>query len=79
MIVSVRDITAKCRSCGGTDFAPSGGGEANLATTMTCTRCAAATTYRELLEQIGEEAIRRANEAIEGLRKKGPGPRKPRK
>jgi hypothetical protein len=44
---------------------------------MRCDGCGGETTYRELLEQIGEEAMRRANESLADL-KKAPR-RKPRK
>ena len=75
MIVSVRDIVARCKKCGGSDFKPSAAGELRLASVMACTSCGEKTNYRELLEQIGEEAMKRANEAIARLKKKR-GPRK---
>lgn len=71
MLVAVRDIAARCRKCGKIDFRTLGGGELRLTSAMACTGCGEPTTYRELLEQIGEEAIRRANEAIARL-KRGP-------
>jgi hypothetical protein len=37
---------------------------------MACAGCGERTTYRELLEQIGEEAIQRANEAIANLKRR---------
>jgi hypothetical protein len=79
MIVSVRDITARCRECGGSDFKASNGAEPKLDTVMACSGCGAKASYRELLDQIGEEAIKRANQAIEDLKKKSGRPRKPRK
>lgn len=68
MLVAVRDIAARCRKCGKTDFRPLVPGPLRLTTPMACTGCDERTTYRELLEQIGEEAIRRANDAIERLK-----------
>lgn len=68
MLVAVRDIAARCRQCGETDFKPLVPGTLRLTTPMTCTGCGERTTYRELLEQIGEEAIRRANDAIARLK-----------
>jgi hypothetical protein len=68
MLVAVRDIAARCRKCGETDFKPLVPGALRLATTMACAGCGERTTYRELLEQIGEEAIRRANDAIARLK-----------
>lgn len=70
MIVSVRDIVARCRNCGGSDFDPLPGGELRLTTALACTSCGEKTSYRELLEQIGEEAMKRANEAIAKLKKR---------
>ena len=43
---------------------------------MACSSCGQRTTYRELLEQIGEEAMKRANEALAALKKKKPKPGK---
>ena len=68
MIVSVRDISAKCAHCGGTDFKPRRKGRLTLATRLSCEQCGRATTYRALLEGIGEQAMLRANEALEKLR-----------
>ena len=74
MIVAVRDIAARCRQCGKTDFKPLEGGdrrgELRLTTVLACSACGHRATYRELLEQIGEEAIKRANDAIERLRRR---------
>ncbi len=70
MLVAVRDIAARCRKCGKTDFKPLVPGALRLTTAMACTGCGEATTYRELLEQIGEEAIRRANDAIAQLKRR---------
>jgi hypothetical protein len=79
MIVSVRDVVAKCPGCGETQFTPLAPGALQPATRMKCDGCGAQTTYRELLEQIGEEAMRRANESLAALKKKAPPRRKPRK
>jgi hypothetical protein len=72
MIVAVRDIAARCRNCGKSDFKPLPGGDLRLATAMACTSCGQKTTYRDLLEQIGEEAMKRANEAIARLKRQKP-------
>jgi hypothetical protein len=79
MIVSVRDIAARCKGCGGTDFRKVNGAGDRLASVMACTGCGRETTYRDLLESIGEEAMRRANDALEKLRKNSGRGRKPRK
>ena len=70
MLVAVRDIAARCRNCGKTDFKPPAAGDLRLTTLLACTSCGERSTYRELLEQIGEEAIRRANEAIARLKRR---------
>jgi hypothetical protein len=70
MLVAVRDIAARCRECGETDFTPAAAGELRLTSVLICTACDERSTYRELLEQIGEEAIRRANDAIERLKRR---------
>ncbi|HYX63718.1 MAG TPA: hypothetical protein VE935_05805 [Burkholderiales bacterium] len=70
MQVAVRDIAARCRRCGSTDFAPAAGSDLRLTSVLACSGCGERATYRELLEQIGEEAIRRANESIERLKRR---------
>lgn len=70
MLVAVRDIAARCRKCGKTDFKPLAAGELRLSTALACTGCGERTTYRDLLEQIGEEAIKRANDAIARLKRR---------
>ena len=69
MLVAVRDIAARCRKCGSTDFHPPQG-PLRLSSPLTCSACGEPSVYRDLLEQIGEEAIRRANEAIERLKQR---------
>jgi hypothetical protein len=51
----------------------------HLTTLLRCSQCGAKTSYRDLLNQIGEEAMRRANEALDELKKKMTRPRKPKK
>jgi hypothetical protein len=77
--VSVRDVTAKCPACAGTEFESLLGEALRLTTLLQCSNCSAKSTYRELLDQIGEEAMRRANRAIEELKRKSLRPRKPKK
>jgi hypothetical protein len=79
MIVSIRDVSARCAGCGGTDFKQQESGALRLASVLTCTACGRETTYRELLDSIGEEAMRRANEAFAKLKKNGRRRKKPRK
>ena len=70
MIVSIGDITARCPSCGGTQFEPLSTDRVRLSSEFRCRGCGTTARYLALLDQIGEEAMRRANEAIEALRKK---------
>ncbi|MGH8518640.1 MAG: hypothetical protein ACREUE_14405 [Panacagrimonas sp.] len=78
MLVSVGDITARCPKCQGTDFESASCGALRLTTELKCTGCGARHKYLVLLDQIGEEAMRRAENAIDAL-KKHPSrpPRKP--
>ncbi|MGQ0543744.1 MAG: hypothetical protein ACT4P3_00210 [Betaproteobacteria bacterium] len=78
MKVSVAEVTARCRGCGGTDFTPARPGPLGLASVLNCDGCGATATYEELLDAIGEQAMRDANRSLEDLKKKRP-PRKPRR
>jgi hypothetical protein len=70
MRVSIGDITAKCPRCGATEFEPQSAGALHLATEMKCAGCGGKSRYLALLDQIGEEAMRRANKAIDELKKR---------
>ena len=70
MQISIGDIGAACTRCGGREFKPLSPGTLRLATVLECTRCSAKVKYLALLDQIGEEAMRRANKAIEELKKR---------
>jgi hypothetical protein len=72
MLVRIHDITAACPRCGGTQFEPLTAGPLRLPSELRCTSCGAKTRYLALLDQIGEEAMRRANRAIENLKKNRP-------
>jgi len=69
MIVRIHDITAACPRCGGIEFEPLTAGPLRLPSELRCTGCGAKTRYLALLDQIGEEAMRRANRALEDLKK----------
>ena len=79
MIVSIGDISARCKGCGGTDFKVLRPGALRLTSMMTCTACERVTTYLDLLDDIGEQAMRRANESLTKLKGKGPRGPKPKK
>lgn len=72
MRVNIHDITAACPRCGGTEFDSLTAGPLRLPSEMRCKACGVITRYLTLLDQIGEEAMRRANRAIEQLKKGRP-------
>jgi hypothetical protein len=69
MFISIGDITAACAHCGNADFEPPAAGGLRLASELKCLRCGTTVQYLALLDQIGEEAMRRANRSIEELKK----------
>ena len=70
MIISIGDITARCPRCQGSEFEALTAGPLRLASELECSGCGERVRYLALLDQIGEEAMRRANEAIDALKKK---------
>ena len=72
MKVNIHDITAVCPGCGGSEFDPLAAGPLRLPSELRCRGCGTVTRYLALLDQIGEEAMRRANRAIEQLKKDRP-------
>jgi hypothetical protein len=70
MQIHIGDIAAACVRCGSNDFEPLSGGRLRLATELRCVACNTKVKYLALLDQIGEEAMRRANRAIEELKKR---------
>jgi hypothetical protein len=70
MEINIGDIMAVCGRCGGKDFQQPSAGPLRLATELKCTSCGNKVKYLVLLDQIGEEAMRRANKAIEELKKR---------
>ena len=71
MQVSVGDITARCKECGGDEFRPLNTGALRLTSRMVCVKCERVTTYLDLLDLIGEEAMQRANDSLAKLKKNG--------
>ena len=69
MIISIGDITAYCEACRGTEFDLLSPGALRLTSELRCRGCGEHCKYLALLDQIGEEAMRRANEDIEALKK----------
>jgi hypothetical protein len=72
MIVSIGDIAAGCVACGGGEFEPLSAEPLRLASTLKCSVCGASYTYLQLIDQIGDEAMRRANNGLDYLQKKPP-------
>ncbi len=70
MIVRIGDIAAGCVECGGGEFEPLSAEPLRLASTWKCSACGASYTYLQLIDQIGEEAMRRANKAVDELQRK---------
>jgi hypothetical protein len=79
MIIKIGDITATCPQCGGMEFEPLSAGALRLASELKCSACGAKIKYLALLDQIGEEAMRRANKAIDELKRRADRPDKPKK
>jgi hypothetical protein len=71
MLVSIGNISARCKGCGGKDFKILSAGALRLASVLACTNCGRETSYLDLLDSIGEEAMRLANEALAKLTKNG--------
>lgn len=72
-------MSARCRGCGGTEFTPAQPGPLGLGSRLTCDGCGEGATYLQLLDWIGDEAMRRANRSLDDLKKKTPRPKKPRR
>ena len=70
LLICIGDITATCPQCGGLEFEPQSEGPLRLATVLKCAACGEKVKYLMLLDQIGEEAMRRANRALEELKKR---------
>jgi hypothetical protein len=69
MLVSVGEITARCPKCEGADFESAPGGALRVTSELKCRGCGAKHKYLVLLDQIGDEAMRRADKAIDGLKR----------
>jgi uncharacterized Zn finger protein len=72
MIVQIRDIAASCAACGRAEFESLTHRRLVPTSTLKCRHCGASYTYLQLIDQIGEIAMRRANQALDALKKKKP-------
>jgi hypothetical protein len=70
MEIRIGEIVASCAQCGATQFEPLSPEPLRLASDVRCSGCGATVKYLALLDQIGEEAMRRANQAIDELKKR---------
>jgi len=65
MRLSIAGIFARCPACDGNDFAPALKATSETRNVFTCVGCRSQAHYRDLMVQIGEEAVRRARVARE--------------
>jgi hypothetical protein len=72
MIVKIHDIAASCIACRGGDFQPLSSDPLGPGSMLKCSACGATYDYLELIDQVGEEAMSRANKALDERRKKKP-------
>ena len=70
MIVGIGDIRGRCEGCGGTQFDEVAADALRSDTELRCTKCGRKTLYGELLEQIGEQAMKQASDSLAKLRGK---------
>ena len=63
MIVSIGDIVAHCPGCGAAEFDALPHEALRKDSVLRCSGCGRETAYVDLLEQIGQRAMDRANEA----------------
>ena len=64
MQIRVREMPAKCRGCGGIEFAPVKKGAIGLADWFYCVECLAQRVHADLMVQIGEEVMKQTNAFI---------------
>jgi len=79
LIVGVGEVSAKCLSCGKSEFTPLLAAPLRLASVLVCDGCKASATYRELRDQLGEEAVRRVKASVDELKNRTGRGKRPRK
>jgi hypothetical protein len=57
-------MSAKCRHCGGIEFAPVKKSAISLADWFYCVECLTQRVYADLMVQIGEEVMKQTNDFI---------------
>jgi DNA-directed RNA polymerase subunit RPC12/RpoP len=70
--VRVGDIVAQCPECGETRFRRRARGGDSADTVYVCVSCNAKVARLDLVNQIGDEASRRARVALDSMRKRKP-------
>jgi len=75
LTLSVGGVTARCPKCGAIEFIPRGQTGREVSPALVCTSCKTETPRRALIDQIGEEVMKRANEALEKARKRRNAPK----
>ena len=70
LTLSVGGVTAHCPKCGAMEFVGHAQTGGDFSPTMVCTSCNTQTPRRDLVDQIGVEIMKRANEALEKARKR---------
>lgn len=75
LTLSVGGVTARCPKCGAIEFIPRAQTGREVSPALVCTSCKTETPRRALIDQIGEEVMKRANEALEKARKRRNGPK----
>jgi hypothetical protein len=70
MIVKIHDIAALCVACGGGEFESLSAQRLGPGSLLKCSGCGARYSYVQLIDQIGEQAMRQANTALDEQQKK---------
>lgn len=73
--LSVGGVTAHCPKCGEIEFIWCEETGPDVSPMLVCSRCKTESPRIALIDQIGEEVMKRANEALEKARKRRAGPK----
>jgi hypothetical protein len=71
MNVTIGSISARCASCGAREFEMAVPAEPLTArSVLVCAGCCSRVQHRDLIYQVGDEAVRQANDALSILRRR---------
>lgn len=70
LTLSVGGVIAHCPKCRAIEFVSRTEPGGDFSAALVCTACKTETSRRALIDQIGEEVMKRANEALENARKR---------